>query len=132
MEREAVIKQEKARLQPVYFQFNTPASPTDINMPYIIGLHLTQVLGEKETMIFLADPLVSSVAGIIPTSQRVNVNRYFMNLLMLFRSKVTVNVVDVSQYLVNDGDIEDWFKLFSEFVLPFIKVHKVFNVVYKY
>lgn len=130
--RKVVTEQEKPRLQPVYFQFNTPASPTDINMPYIVGLHLTQILTDKETQIFFADPLVSSVVGIIPTSQRVNINRYFMNLLMLFRSKVDVNVVDVSQYLINDGSVEDWFKLFSEFVLPFIKEHKVFNVVYKY
>lgn len=120
------------KLHPAFYTFNTPAKPEDVNMIALVTLHLASSLSEVEVSLFQKDPLVDSVKGLIPASQRININRYFINLLMCFRASKSINVVDISQYLINDGSLEDWFKLFNEFIMPFLKEHKVFNIVYKF
>lgn len=115
---------------PVFFEFNTPAAPTDVNLVEVARIQVAAHLGNIEATLFVNDPSIMAVCKIIPSSQRLIINKYFTSLLMQFRADKAVNVIEVSQYLINDGTHEDWAKLFNEIVMPFFKEHKVFNVVY--
>ena len=53
--------------------------------------------------------------------QRVTINDYFVNVLMIFRSRSSVEILGVLAYLSLEGKIEDWLNLFLKYVIVFFK-----------
>ena len=102
----------------------------NIDLVYIVSQNLKDSIGENVANIFLNDEIVDSAKGKSTTFQRVMLNRYFYNLLLTYRAYVNNPVHNATYMLVNDGETEDWIKLFNIFVLPFIKDNYVFKVVY--
>ena len=61
--------------------------------------------------------------------QRVTINDYFVNVLMIFRSRSSVEILGVLAYLSLEGKIEDWLNLFLKYVIVFFKEHDIYGVV---
>lgn len=61
--------------------------------------------------------------------QRVTINDYFVNVLMMFRSRSSVEILGVLAYLSLEGKIEDWLNLFLKYVIVFFKEHDIYGVV---
>ena len=61
--------------------------------------------------------------------QRVTINDYFVNVLMVFRSRSSVEVLGVLSYLSLEGKVEDWLNLFLRYVIVFFKEHDIYGVV---
>ena len=112
-------------------EYNKQREDNDFNMVFLVAKHLEVDLGNKAAAdLFLNDPMIISVKDKVSNVQRVMINRYFTNLLLMFRATIAVNVTDVIYYLVSDGYIEDWFTLFRTYIIPFLKTKNVYSVVY--
>ena len=61
--------------------------------------------------------------------QRVTINDYFVNVLMIFRSRSSVEILGVLAYLSLEGKIEDWLNLFLKYVIVFFKEHDIYGIV---
>ena len=61
--------------------------------------------------------------------QRVTINDYFVNVLMIFRSRSSVEILGVLAYLSLEGKVEDWLNLFLKYVIVFFKEHDIYGVV---
>ena len=61
--------------------------------------------------------------------QRVTINDYFVNVLMVFRSRSSIEILGVLAYLSLEGKIEDWLNLFLKYVIVFFKEHDIYGVV---
>ena len=61
--------------------------------------------------------------------QRVTINDYFVNVLMIFRSRSSIEILGVLAYLSLEGKIEDWLNLFLKYVIVFFKEHDIYGVV---
>ena len=61
--------------------------------------------------------------------QRVTINDYFVNVLMVFRSRSSIEVLGVLSYLSLEGKVEDWLNLFLKYVIVFFKEHDIYGVV---
>jgi len=116
---------------PAMAEYNKQREDNDFNMVFLVAKHLEVDLGNKAAAdLFLNDPMIISVKDKVSNVQRVMINRYFTNLLLMFRATIAVNVTDVIYYLVSDGYIEDWFTLFRTYIIPFLKTKNVYSVVY--
>ena len=116
---------------PAMAEYNKQREDNDFNMVFLVAKHLEVDLGNKAAAdLFLNDPMIISVKDKVNNVQRVMINRYFTNLLLMFRATIAVNVTDVIYYLVSDGYIEDWFTLFRTYIIPFLKTKNVYSVVY--
>ena len=60
--------------------------------------------------------------------QRVTINDYFVNVLMVFRSRSSVEVLSVLSYLSLEGKVEDWLNLFLKYVIVFFKEHDIYGI----
>lgn len=116
---------------PAMDEYNKPRDPSDYDMVFLVAKHLEEELNNKNAgNLFRGDPIIASVVSKTSNVQRVMINRYFTNLLLVFRSKKDVNVTDVLFYLVSDGYVEDWFTLFRTYVIPFLNTNNVYEVAY--
>ena len=61
--------------------------------------------------------------------QRVTINDYFVNVLMIFRSRSSVEILGVLAYLSLEGKVEDWLNLFLKYVIVFFKEHDIYGIV---
>ena len=111
--------------------FNMPPKPGDHNLVELVVLHLNALKGTKEANVFISDPSISNVYKLNPNSQRVIINKYFLNRLLIFRTISKEPVVGIITLLGNDGITEDWITLMKEFVLPFIAENKVLTTITK-
>ena len=102
----------------------------DFDMVFLVGKHLQEYLGVYEADLFYSDPMIKSVVGAGSQIQRININRYFTNLLLRYRTKVDIQVNNTLLMLIPDGYVEDWFKLFNKAVIPFLKNNNVYRVVH--
>ena len=102
----------------------------NIDLVSIVQANLKDSISEVASNIFINDPIVKDSIGKPTVYQRVLLNRYFTNLLLIYRTISDVPVHNTTIMLVNDGLTEDWIKLFNTIVLPFLKDNQVFNAVY--
>ena len=102
----------------------------DIDLYTLVKIHLEREVSMDASKIFSTDLSIIAVINSTSLEQRYIINRYFYNLLLRYRSKSETPVNNVLAMLVADGKSEDWFALFIKFVAPFIKTHRVFEVVY--
>lgn len=105
--------------------YATPMSSNEIDMVYHTGVILKDMVHENASNIFLTHPYIVTVNGLTSGSQRVMINRFFVELLLKYRATSNTSVELYLSYLISDGEIEDWFKLFKEIIIPFIKENKL-------
>ena len=105
--------------------FYTPRQSYDVDMVGMIDLILKEMIHEVAAQTFINDPMIKDIKDLSSASQRVIVNRYFISLFLRYRFLSGKNVEMQILSLVNDGYIEDWFKLFKLYIVPFIKDNKI-------
>ena len=111
-----------------FAKFVEPRVFEDIDLVYITSEHLKVSVSASVSKRFLADSMIADVADSNSMAQRVIINRYFTKAFLSFRANNDVNITDMLVLLVNDGDYEDWFKIFRLVIAPFIKEHSVLGV----
>lgn len=105
--------------------FYAPRQVNDVDMVGMIDLILKEMIHEVAAHTFINDPMIKNIKDLSSASQRVIVNRYFISLFLRYRFFSGKNVEMQILSLVNDGYIEDWFKLFKLYIVPFIKDNKI-------
>ena len=98
------------------------------NLCYMVQMHLQNIGYVEGANSFKSHPMVATVWEIDPHSQRVILNRYFSLALLTFRGLKNVPVHNVIDMLIQDGTLDDWFKVFAVYVAPFLKEHKILEV----
>ena len=111
--------------------FNLPPKPGEHNLVELVVLHLNALEGTKEANVFMANPSIANVYKLNPNSQRVIINKFLLNRLLIFRTISKEPVTDIITLLANDGITEDWITLMKEFVLPFIAKNEVLTTINK-
>jgi hypothetical protein len=111
-------------------EFLTKRKNDEIDMVTVLGNILKEHVDEYSSTIFLNNKEIKTILELNPYSQRIIINKFFSNLFYIYRSKKNKSIVSMISMLVIDGSIEDWFKVFNNYVLPFIKKNEVFQVVY--
>ena len=111
--------------------FNLPPKPGDHNLVDLIVLHLNALKATKEANVFMSNPSIANVYKLNPNSQRVIINKFLLNRLLIFRTISKESVTDIITLLANDGITEDWITLMKEFVLPFIAKNEVLTTINK-
>ena len=110
--------------------FYQPLKPGELNLVDLVAAHIKEGVNIETSNIFISDNNIAGVFKLNQISQRVVINRYLINRLLIFRALANVNVNNVLPFLANDGLTEDWITVISEFVVPFLKEHKVLHVVH--
>ena len=111
--------------------FNLPPKQGDYNLVDLVVLHLNALEATKEANVFMANPSIANVYKLNPNSQRVIINKFLLNRLLIFRTISKESVTDIITLLANDGITEDWITLMKEFVLPFIAKNEVLTTINK-
>lgn len=113
--------------QQVIDKFSTPRTEEEVNMVFHVTNILKETVGETASINFSNNPMIVTIGNLSTESQRVIINRYFINLFLSYRFVHNKNVELQILSLVNDGYVEDWFKLFKEYIVPFIKENKLLD-----
>lgn len=105
--------------------------PKDIDLVYMVAENLKLNIGAYAAEIFRNRPEIKAIAELSSVAQRVIINRYFKFLLMQYRAHSNIPTLSYAQALVNDGTIDDWFRLFNTYVTPFLSDNNVYKTLYK-
>lgn len=89
---------------------------------------MLETIGLIERNKYLNSPIIIDSRGKDVLYQRIMINRYFINELLKWRAGNEVAVNEVIACLFNDGDLDDWLRVFASTVLPFIKNNNVLGV----
>lgn len=66
--------------------------------------------------------IVQDAGALRPEAQRHLLNRFFRNQIM---TVTTVNSIEERTNLIEDGEISDWIRLFTNSVVPFLVTHSL-------
>lgn len=66
--------------------------------------------------------IIQEATNLRPEAQRYCLNRFFRNQMM---SVTTADSIEARTNLVEDGEFEDWLRLFQSGVVPFLKEHSL-------
>ena len=100
-------------------------------LPDIIN-ELYEWAGEKPTLAFLHSKTIQSIKNKPKQIQRVFINKYFRDLLLVHRGLTPdTNITDIYPFLVDENDIEEWLYLMKSDVIPFFKIERIFDRLYK-
>ena len=110
--------------------FNRPAEEGEFDMVGHVAYLLEAYVGEFAKNCFLSDPSIISVQPLKANAQRVIINKYFIGLLLQFRSLEPIKVSAVATLFSNDGTIEDWISIAKTNTFPFFKDNKIFETIY--
>lgn len=102
----------------------------ELDLYTLVYVHLSRELCEDAANRFKNDPSIALVKDDNPLMQRFIINRYFYNLLLTYRANGNTPVFNQLAMLNVDRNNEEWFKLFINFIAPFLKEHSVFQAVY--
>lgn len=102
----------------------------DLDLYTLVLVHLDKSVSKEASECFKYDPSVFHIKDKSTIEQRMIINRYFTNLLFTYRARVNDPVNNEVFMLTSEGTAEDWFKLFTLHVTPFLKTKNVFGVVY--
>ena len=64
--------------------FYAPRQTNDVDMVGMVGLILKDMVHEIAAHTFINDPMISNVKDLSSASQRVIINRYFINLFLKY------------------------------------------------
>lgn len=98
------------------------------NLCYMVQMHLQNIGYIDGANSFKSHPMISTVWNIDPHSQRIILNRYFSLALLIFRGLQNIPVHNIIDMLIQDGTLDDWFKVFAVYVAPFLKEHKILEI----
>ena len=101
----------------------------DINLYKIMLEHCDKQEDEDIKKILIAE--LSSLENEDSLKQKILLNRYLSNLLFRFRYKYKVPVIYVLPFLLLKGTNGDWLTCYIDFVYPFLKEQRVFELLYK-
>jgi len=106
--------------------YNTPRKPDDIDLVAILTQHISALGGGTMIPKFHAEANALGIIGANPVVQRILLNRYLTNKLLVFRS-VNPNAIvyDMLPLMAPDGYIEDWLTLQKESVMPYVVANAV-------
>lgn len=90
--------------------------------------NMIATIGLVERNKYLSSPVIMDSRGKDVFYQRIMINRYFINELLKWRAGNNVSVNEMIACLFNDGDLDDWIRVFASTVLPFIKQNNVLGV----
>lgn len=110
--------------------FNTPRVEGEPDLVTLMIRDLTNHYCAAASAIFIAEPAIINVQHLNPISQRIIINRWFTNTLLLYRNRVEDTAVsEILLYVINDGTVNDWLELMQRVVIPFFKKNNVLNIL---
>lgn len=101
------------------------------NYVSLLGLSIKSELGEAAFNNFINDSMISSCVDYNGLYQRFFINRYFLYILSKFTYLTNISSLNEVYLLVNDGELEDWFKIINTIILPYLKNNNVLEKVYQ-
>lgn len=106
---------------------NNPTTPINNSKTLIdvIGDFLGNTISIYAKETFLGTPIIQRAKAFPSPLQRNIVNQYFISLLLSWRSKNEVPVFNMLSMLCNDGDDENWMRIFGTIVLPFLRDNSI-------
>lgn len=98
--------------------FNAPRQEGDMDLIAIVRQVLIDALSQKGRQLtgFDSNYLIAQALKAQPHIQRWQLNRYWTIQLACAPS----STLHIRQFLINDGTEEDWLRLFTQKVLPFV------------
>lgn len=75
-----------------------------------------------DTVVYDSSRIVIDANNLRPEAQRHLLNRFFRNQIM---TVITVNSIEERTNLIDDGEIDDWIRLFTTSVVPFLVTHSL-------
>lgn len=110
-----------------YFQ---PAEANDGNLVDITANLLEEYIDTNAKTYFLSDPEIIGIRSLTSQVQRFMINKYFSRLLLKYRAAYNIRVDGVITMLADDGYAEDWITINKHFLFPFLRDHKIFEILY--
>lgn len=106
--------------------FHTPRTEGEVDLIALVRGHLKEHFTEETIVeIFDSHPLIASCAASNSTVQKTNLCRFWTQQLMGIPNSQSARLS-----LIPAGNINLWYKLFSEQVLPFCVVNGAFRKVH--
>jgi len=94
-----------------------------------ISKDLISLYHKDASPLFLNDTDISLVSDLNPLSQRIIINRWFINALLIYRANSNdVEVSEILLYAINDGTIDEWLELIERVVIPFFKNKNILKI----
>ena len=110
--------------------YNVPRKLDDIDLVGILTENIIALGGTPAVVAnFHAGVVSAQIIGANPVVQRILLNRYLTNKLLVHRSVVGTNVTEILPFMASDGYVEDWLTLMKEIVLPFVVANAVLSVI---
>lgn len=97
----------------------------ETDLVQVTASSIKEVLSETAMKTFLSSPTIKQVADLNPGSQRVIINKYFGDVLLIARADKQIVIKEAFPLLINDGTVQDWATLIRTVILPFIKKHHI-------
>lgn len=104
--------------------------PTDIDLVNLIYMHLNSHINADVANLFINDVSITTIKDSPSYVQRIILNKYFRDILLMYCGVTKKSVNNTLILLVNDGEVEDWMKLFLQYVFPFIHQNFVFETLF--
>lgn len=120
----------KAKQQMLYNEFYAKRTDDDLDIIKSVANLIEEQLGTRERDLFLSDPDVASMRDRKTGPQRAILNKYFTILLYRYRGLGGKEVLNILWTIFIDGTHEDWFESVTNFLIPFFKEYKVYDLVY--
>lgn len=102
----------------------------NIDLYTMVAVHLERNVSAFASSLFKTEPSIALIQYEPSIKQRFIINRYFYQLLLIFRAKCDVEVYNEIAMLLPEMNSTDWFKLFVNFIAPFLKNNDVYSKLY--
>lgn len=124
------MKLNAATLKEGIEKFHEPRHPDDVDLVQLTRDALVNFEMEAEQIsVYDADPLILQAKSQRPPIQRHQLNRFWTQQLMQYEAEFKVSTMNIRYYLLHDGPIESWLRLFTTTVLPFVIRNKLMKPI---
>jgi len=88
-------------------------------------------VGEVGPISMINDGSIRKVIDKPDIIQRGFINKYFIDLLLVYRGSVNkTSITDLFPYLSDGVSIDDWLDLLKTYVIPFLKIERVYDKLF--
>lgn len=108
----------------------TKRTDKDMDLVTIFSYLIRDEIGQYYADRFLEDPDIVSVKDKLPGVQRLIINKYLIILLLRFKGITSTTIVKPLFMITNEGTHDDWFKLITAYVMPYIKQKYIMQTIY--
>ena len=109
--------------------FNTLRVDGEPDLVGIINKELCTIYNNAAGKMFMESGEIINVAKLNPITQRIIINRWFTNSLLIYRSiHVNKEVSEVLLRIINDGTVNDWKDQMIGAVIPFFSYNNVLGI----